>query len=687
MLLLYINQKQAVVKSGTSIKLTRENPYFTAAGDYTLDVTLPLAGCTQNMRIFGFVHLKQSALAELADAKYDFSLSTGVLSLQGTAVVTNVTNEDVKVQLLAGNSDFRFKGSGMYIDKLPLGNAWDVFPDFTWYMRTLSNREEPQTCHSGSIEDVSLFFQYATDHVAEGAPTVRQVAFGTQEETNALAFPIYSTDKETVANPWIMPDTYGRYHVSMGNKFGQPLIAPQPYLLGIIRRVFAALGYPDIDLTTYESHRLVRGIFIANSRAGSTDLAQTLPHWTLEEFVKELQNFLGCVFLIDEQGRAAMRSRADFYTGTTPIELKAVTDELNTDIDPDGENNNSSAGNVGYDFDSIPDALCLPDEVWESAIVAHYTTDRAITDAYAAQSVEKHQKSDTLYISDETGHVFASLRDLTDENENTFYLARIDQAGPLMRRTDSRDISTQLRIVPAQTCLSGFSTNNKDAEYFVFDGSITIPINPESPGTLLAPPGWEQSIPTLQTADTTLTLQPVYSIDRAIQGEPETDTDTDTTTERKDRLEVAWYDGARYSRLNLSHYEQMASGAWVDLDVKPPFDGGIPLPVALPLAQKDSGEWAAPYRLLTTGIAFGQDGPFSLRALSTPTTVGALISGAAAIDSRVQHKFTFIDRDTPLDPTRPYLIAGRLYACAKLELTLDEDGLNPLKTGYFYEIG
>lgn len=683
MFALYINQKPAVLKSGTSIKLTRENPYFTAAGDYTLDVTLPLAGCKRNLDIFGLIHLKQSALVPLADAKFPFSLIAGGLQLAGTAVVTNVTETEAKVQLLAGNSDFRFRGKDLYIDEMDLGRAWDVFPDFTWYQRILGDYEEEQTCHSGDIDDIVIFLEYATDHVAAGAPTVPQFAFGTFDETNALAFPIYSTDTETVANPWIMPDTYGRYHVSMDNNIEQPIIAPQPYLLHIVSRTFAAAGYPNMDLSTYATNRLARGLFIANSRAGRTELAATLPHWTFEEFVTELQNFLGCVFLIDGQGRAAMRSRAAFYSGAEFVELKEVTDELNTDIDNEGENNNSSAGNVAYDFDTIPDTLRLPDEVWQNARIEHYADDNAVRQAYNALLPAEKAKSTTLYMSDRTGNIFASLHNLTDETQ--YYLARIDQAGPLIRRADTRDIDTTLRIVPAQICLSGFSINNKDADYFIFEGTYPLPVTPEAPGTLLPAQSWEQSIPTLQTDDTTLTLQNTYSIDRAIQDATEAEEES-TTTERKDRIEVAWYGGVRYSRLNLSHYEQMASGAWVDLEVKPPFDGGIPLPVALPLAQKDCGEWAEPYRLLTTGIAFGQDGPFSLKEKSTPFAVGSLISGAAAIDARVLHKFTFTDRAAPLDPTRPYLIAGRLYACARLELTIDEHGLAPLKTGYFYEI-
>lgn len=37
-------------------------------------------------------------------------------------------------------------------------------------------------------------------------------------------------------------------------------------------------------------------------------------------------------------------------------------------------------------------------------------------------------------------------------------------------------------------------------------------------------------------------------------------------------------------------------------------------------------------------------------------------------------------------PNKVYLIDGRKYLCQKIEITLDEQGVQPLKKGYFYEI-
>ena len=98
MITLLLDNKKAIIKNGTSIKLTRENPFFTDSGDYTLDVVLPLQGCIENQRIFGVLHYGSMSHKKLASKVFSFSLHTEILSLEGRAVVTNVTHEEVKVQ-------------------------------------------------------------------------------------------------------------------------------------------------------------------------------------------------------------------------------------------------------------------------------------------------------------------------------------------------------------------------------------------------------------------------------------------------------------------------------------------------------------------------------------------------------------------------------------------------------------
>ena len=61
-----------------------------------------------------------------------------------------------------------------------------------------------------------------------------------------------------------------------------------------------------------------------------------------------------------------------------------------------------------------------------------------------------------------------------------------------------------------------------------------------------------------------------------------------------------------------------------------------------------------------------------------------LTAGNLNIDTRVVRQISFTDRAT--DPNRVYLINGRKYLCQKIEITLDDQGVQPLKKGYFFEV-
>ena len=55
---LTIDGKEAALKKGSSIEYVSENRIFTDADDYTMEIELPLAGCAQNMAIFGMLTRK-----------------------------------------------------------------------------------------------------------------------------------------------------------------------------------------------------------------------------------------------------------------------------------------------------------------------------------------------------------------------------------------------------------------------------------------------------------------------------------------------------------------------------------------------------------------------------------------------------------------------------------------------------
>lgn len=117
---IYINDKQVFPAENQSIKLTRENPYFTNSDSYTLDVTLPMS-VASNREVFEnrnfFIRTKTFSKMKTR------LVVNNVVLLDGSAKITHVTEDDVKVQLLGGNSELNFlsEDEGYFIDEMELG--------------------------------------------------------------------------------------------------------------------------------------------------------------------------------------------------------------------------------------------------------------------------------------------------------------------------------------------------------------------------------------------------------------------------------------------------------------------------------------------------------------------------------------------------------------------------------------
>ena len=119
---LILNDKQLFPDSGQSIKLTRENPYFTQSDSYTLDVSLPM-DILENRAFFRNIQ-RIEASKRTQPMTCRLVVDNRVL-LAGSARVTQVTENVVKVQLLGGNSEVNFlsNDNGDYIDEMPLGKV------------------------------------------------------------------------------------------------------------------------------------------------------------------------------------------------------------------------------------------------------------------------------------------------------------------------------------------------------------------------------------------------------------------------------------------------------------------------------------------------------------------------------------------------------------------------------------
>lgn len=663
MLQLTINGLPAVIKKGTSFKLTRENPALSEQGDYTFEVTLPLRGCPGNRAIYGHAHRIESPLPDILK-ELPFRLASPLVTLTGTARATSLTQDEIKVQLVAGRSEANLKttdddGNDIYIDEMDLGKIFDEYD-----IPALTDGECRNITNMKTLADYLIW---------KGPSTGTASEHGGYGETSATFFPVVDasnteTDGEGYSySPYYRNNhTYqAKYDYATGETAGDGYqdgewrvdydmlsvgmrsftdsgedsykynISPQPRLWECMRRVLRAAGY-----TLAESDDSFMRNLIVITTARSVDYKDLLPHWTLSQFIKEFNNFFATVIVFHDDKTAEVRPRADFY-GDDFETVTETAGTLTTEFPDESAASYSSSGNVDYDWPDDDDMLRLPDEVWENATAKYLEDGSAVREAYAALTTEQKKKSDFLLIDTVLGNTYASLQNVSTEE---WQLTTVDIYPPLLRDTTTRDISTSLKIVPARM------TNN-------------CPVLALSDGhpTLLA---------------STMEQPGEYSVNSAINSDsPAASSDsTSTTKEKKDYIEVAYAPGT----ITAAHLKATTKT-----------DGSYQY---FPIAAGVMVQHNANSNLLETfhykDTATPQCpvyGPFRLTDTSTAFMRVNAIDESELANTRIERQIQFIAH-RPLDVTKPFLIRSRPYICAKLEYTITPDRVSPLVTGYFHPL-
>lgn len=606
MIKLIIDGKEAVIKAGTSFKLTRMNPYFEDQGDFTFEVQLPLDGCAENLAIFGALHRAEVGLAGWANKELPMHLIAPPVNVEGVANVMTVSEAEVKVQLLAGKSavnDFGkdAEGKDLYIDELDLGLKLDN-------TNTPVGYQEP----------------YDKDHLF--------VTFPVRDGNGMIVnYPLWTWHLSGTV--WIRDYcTYKNYAV-------------QPYLATVINSIIRKLGYWQL-LNVFNSSWL-KDVFVANN-VQTNNVDDILPHWTVAEFFTELRNAFGVYLEVKRDTDVLGQSRKyvdlvslkSHYSGGADVVLEQVTDELTADIDHDENAKTTKEGNTDYELESISGILRLPDEVWQHAIIKTFNNESLLR-WWVGKNIkteEEKASSKWLFVDLELNKTYAYLKSAKD---GKFYLAQVDGFPPLIRNgayykaATNREINTKLRIVPLQMTYKNF---------------ICEPYNPNLDQLI--------GIPILMSyADSVVPDKQTYSVNGAINGNSES---TTNETNKLDKLYVAFNSNAAWEKSG----EVFPYNVPLGINYLPTEDGFY-----LPLTLK-------------TNIRQ----PFSLRpSLNETACVGYNLEFMDRIKTAVERQFLFLD-DVDVDPTASYVIKGKRYACHKIEVTIDTNGVQPLKRGYFYEI-
>lgn len=382
---------------GSGFRLTRENPYFTDSETYTLDVQLP-ADIMANRKFFGSI---QRIDATKRNEKYKCRLAADSrLVMEGTARISQVTDQMIKVQLLGGNSELNFLSSesGAYIDEMDLG-----YKGGKWYD------------YKGDI------IQNPIDTIVAGVTTY--------DETNSNLLNVKTYN----------PDT-GHWAGGIGlNSRNYDCL--QPNLIYIIRAVLYRSGYTlsrcDFDRNPWNR------IFIASAKR-LFKFSHALPHWRVSEFLKEVCNLFNCTLRIDSSDMtASLISNSEVFTGGNATVLTPI-DEYTAEIEDNDDNKILSAGNVAYDMSASPDHLydVISDDAREVIPTKSYSSLYALRTAYNAMSATERRR----YIFECPDGRFISYINKDIEGYPA-ELTQIDFFAPIIRTADTGS-GVKLRICP-----------------------------------------------------------------------------------------------------------------------------------------------------------------------------------------------------------------------------------------------
>ena len=290
---IYVDNKLAVLKKGTSFDFVSENRYFSGADSYSLSITFPLAGCPENLAIFGHINRKDVVAQKLL---FDCEIRNGLFYRHGSITITEISDIEVKTQFLEGKSVSNYADDFdiIYINEMSLG-----YPD-------TSPSSFPANSHIA--HSISNGLNYLA------LPWVNNSTGNLQNRTN---------DTDNWPTSW--------YYDTRGLSF-------QPYLIYLLEQICNAVGY------SYDFSKLMdsqyRYLVVCNTLPYAWkcfNWATALPHWTLTELFEQLEYFLNGEFDIDHVTKhISFRFSTEAIASAGTVELTNIVDEFSSTVEDAG---------------------------------------------------------------------------------------------------------------------------------------------------------------------------------------------------------------------------------------------------------------------------------------------------------------------------------------------------------------
>jgi len=628
---IFIDNKPAILKNGSSFDFVFENRYFTGADSYTFNIVFPLRGCKENIAIFGHINRKDVAKERIA---FDCRIIDRDFKVSGVIAITEISDVEVKTQFLEGRSADNYLQTleDVFINELTLG-----------YPESDAADDHPYHVRQYGYPDVS--------YVA--LPWVNNATGNIQNDMNIHEAGLYSWNCERLSF--------------------------QPYLIQVAKMICTAIGY-SFDFSAWEDS-VYRYLLVCNAlpytwhsptttstnrngqivvRKGEgevLDFAMSLPHWSVVEFFEQVGYLLGADFEFDHKSKhVSFGYNAALLQAAGTVKIDKIIDSYSGEVSSTDESEYMESANLMYKecshekwkisscswfmekkpsfytFDSVQQMVSEPEMQQMMKIPTVCVIDT--NGNYVLGGIKRSNKLAAYhmwYCKDVDMYFTLHCYGVEDAHYTTaigqhvhyrlYELVPVNNFGERIS-SDKCDNTIELGIVPAWID----STDKGNVIFLeVPEKGSNIDEDLEDAVGSDGKVNWN--------ANTSNVLQP--SLYKKIK-----EGDQDKSVEYYDKLYVAFWDGKNY----LTNY--------------------------LPCPQTDRCMMNNDWSFVKTN--------YSLR-LNNRGEYGTRIEG------KQKYKYSFISSSIP-NPRAVFYIQGQRYLCSQLTVSFKEDGRSQLIKGVFYKI-
>lgn len=631
-----LDGKVGYPSTSDKIKLTYENQYVNDSGSYTYDISFPMA-ISENQILFGNIHRfdvkKKIKAFEECRLYVDNRL---VISGKGT--VTSISDTTVKVQIVGGKSRIKYNSNfeKHYIDEfdfpaVKLNKGIDI-ARYKALGLTEIDLSQPWT---HIMIDLTTWNYVGQEGVAVLDPVY--------DETNSC-FSNYIVSRKYFSNKFI-PGlvTNGLKYPSEEWLTLMTNIAVQPFLMYVLKKVLEYEGYTigRIDIDKEPWNRLV----IASARK-TTKINEALPHWTVYKFIDEVRKLFNASFVFDEVEKTVDIVSTNELFNNAVAEYEAV-DEYSCEYDEDGLSNIATS-NIEYNLvesENRNSLECIPQSVLKKFPLKQLNDSVNLHDY--VESLSKKERQTTIFKQRGTYYIYATTDDDSGKEYET--LNTCGFFNPLIRDVDSED-TVSLNISPvACALLHPKSDPSKTMRYSSRNMAAHLAYVPSlSNEKETAYDDMEQD----EDGEYYITVQD------AIDG-----VEDETEDESEDDVMQVFFQGLEVSNILMG---ELSSFSYANVYENEITAGRYPVVC--------TDARANPY------ISAFDEGNVTLSLEKS-----GFFSASTIIDRNNLLCIKFISDDIP-NPSKIYVFHNKRFVCQKIEMQVGTEGIERLKTGYFYEI-